>query len=261
MFRIQNQSDGKEQEFQNLAALLYALEGEEKRCLQLNTSASFYLFHLDKNEEVLESTEITIPSQEDKEIKELIGDFGLKGETKKFFWQRLTNKTPIPVKTSPNNHQESPSKTGVSTLLKRLIWWFPVLLSLASVYLSLETLQLVKTQPQVTPKVETVVTNQKADIFCRYFISSYFSQSPNLEVYLAEKLSKEDFKINKATPVSVLLENQEIKGNTTLVTYVVNVKETQDHVSSKRLTLAVRADKKAQYGYLVIKKPRLTAYP
>lgn len=29
MFRIQNQSDGKEQEFQNLAALLYALEGEE----------------------------------------------------------------------------------------------------------------------------------------------------------------------------------------------------------------------------------------
>lgn len=79
MFRIQNQSDGKEQEFQNLAALLYALEGEEKRCLQLNMRATFYLFHLDKNEEVLESMELTIPAQEDKEVQELIGEFGRKG--------------------------------------------------------------------------------------------------------------------------------------------------------------------------------------
>ncbi len=261
MFRIQNQSDGKEQEFQNLAALLYTLEGEEKRCLQLNMRATFYLFHLDKNEEVLESMELTIPSQEDKEVQELIGDFGLKGETKKFFWQRSMDKKPIPIKTSPNNHQELPSKTGALTLLKRLVWSLPMVLSVVSIYLSLETLQLVKTQSQVTPKVETVVTNQKADVFCRYFISSYFSQSPNLGDYLSEKLSIDDLKTDKVTPVSVLLESQEIKGDTTLVTYVVNIKEAQDHVSSKRLTLAVRADKKAQYGYLVIKKLRLTAYP
>lgn len=92
MFRIQNQSDGKEQEFQNLAALLYALEGEEKRCLQLNMRATFYLFHLDKNEEVLESMELTIPAQEDKEVQELIGEFGRKGEAKKPFWKRSESK-------------------------------------------------------------------------------------------------------------------------------------------------------------------------
>ena len=135
------------------------------------------------------------------------------------------------------------------------------MLSVASIYLSLETLQLVKTQPQVTPKVETVVTNQKADVFSRYVISAYFSQSPNLEDYLSEKLSIDDLKTDKVTPVSVLLESQEIKGKVTLVTYVVNVKDADDHVSSKRLTLTVKTDRKAKYGYLVTKKPSLTAYP
>ncbi|WP_165731936.1 hypothetical protein [Streptococcus dysgalactiae] len=260
MFRIQNQSDGKEQEFQNLAALVYALEGEEKRCLQLNMRATFYLFHLDKNEEVLESMELTIPSQEDKEVQELIGEFGRKGDAKKPFWKRAESKQQLQAINSSNSN-DSQSKTGVSKLVKGLMWLLPMVLSLASIYLSLETLQLVKTQSQVTPKVEMVVTNQKADVFCRYFISSYFSQSLNLEDYLSEKLPKEDFKTEKVIPVSVLLESQEIKGDTTLVTYVVNVKEAQDHVSSKRLTLTVRADKKAQHGYLVIKKPRLTTYP
>lgn len=106
----------------------------------------------------------------------------------------------------------TPNLKRASQVSKGLMWLLPMVLSVVSIYLSLETLQLVKTQPQVTPKVETVVINQKADVFCRYFISSYFSQSLNLEDYLSEKLSKEDLKINKATPVSVLLENQEIKG-------------------------------------------------
>lgn len=261
MFRVQNQANGKEEDFPNREALLFGLESEEKRCLQLNMTATFYLFHLDKNEAVLESMEATIPSQEDKEIKELIGDFGLKGETKKFFWQRSMDKKSTAVNKNPTNHQDLTSKAGVSKLLKGFLWWLPVLLSVASLYLSLKTLQLVKTQPEVKPNVERVVTNQKADVFCRYVISSYFSQSPHLADYLSDKLAIDDLKTDKVTPVSVLLENQEIKGDTALVTYVVNIKESNGHVSSKRLKLTVRANKKAQYGYLVIKRPSLTAYP
>ncbi|MHA2621983.1 hypothetical protein ACXZ71_00985 [Streptococcus agalactiae] len=254
MFRIQNQATGEEQDFTNRAALLYALEGEEQRCLQLNNSATFYLFHLDKKDEVLESMELTIPSSEGQDVKELLGDFGLKGEAKKSFWRRQEAQN--------TKAQPSPSsKAGSSKVLKGLIWLLPLLLSLASFSLSLQVLQVVKTKAQDKPKIETVVTNQKADVFCRYFISSYFSQGPNLGDYLSEKLSIDDLKTDKVTPVSVLLESQEIKGNETLVTYVVNIKDADDHVSSKRLTLTVKADKKAKYGYLVTKKPKLTAYP
>lgn len=200
--------------------------------------------------------ELTIPSSEGQDVKELLGDFGLKGETKKSFWRRQEAQN---TKAQPS--PSTPLKAGSSKVLKGLIWLLPLLLSLASVSLSLQTLQVMNTQAQMKPKMETVVTNQKSDVFCRYFVSSYFSQSSNLGDYLSENLSIDDLKTDKVTPVSVLLESQEIKGNETLVTYVVNIKDADDHVSSKRLTLTVKADKKAKYGYLVTKKPKLTAYP
>ncbi|MEY8463117.1 hypothetical protein [Streptococcus merionis] len=261
MFRIQNQADGKEQDFANQAALLYALEGEEKRCLQLNRSATFHLFHLNKNEEVLESMELTIPSQEDKEVKELLGDFGLKGDDKKAFWQRSQPPKQKQLTESQPRDQATESQTGGSKLLKGLVWLLPVLLSVGNFYFSLQILQLTKAQPSVTPKTETVRTNQKDDVFCRYFIGSYFSQNDSLGDFLAESLSKDDLKTDKVTPVSVLLESQELKGDTAVVTYVINVKDAEDHVSSQRLKLTVQKDREAKYGYVVIKAPQLTAYP
>ncbi|HEN9895005.1 TPA: hypothetical protein ACJRTK_001725 [Streptococcus agalactiae] len=258
MFRMQNQANGKEQDFPNREALLFGLESEEKRCLQLNMTATFHVFQMDKNEEVLDSMELTIPASEGQDVKDLLDDFGLKKEDKKPFWQRSGKASQAEL--TPASPSSKP-QTGAARVLKGLAWLLPMLLSLASLYLSMQTFQLARTQAQSETKTETVVTNQKADVFSRYVISSYFSQNPHLEDYLSEKLSIEDLKIEKATPVSVLLESQEIKGDTTLVTYVVNIKDADDHVSSKRLTLTVKADKKAKYGYLVIKKPNLTAYP
>ena len=89
MFRITNLSNGQQRDFQNREELEFFLEGEENRCLQLNTTATFQLFHLDKNEELLESMELTIPSSGEQDVKELLGDFGLK-KTKKFFFSRGT---------------------------------------------------------------------------------------------------------------------------------------------------------------------------
>ena len=50
MFRITRLSTGQQRDFQNREELEFFLEGEENRCLQLNTTATFQLFHLDKNE-------------------------------------------------------------------------------------------------------------------------------------------------------------------------------------------------------------------
>ncbi|KFN88926.1 hypothetical protein H702_00480 [Streptococcus equinus JB1] len=78
MFRITRLSTAQQRDFQNREELEFYLEGEENRCLQLNTTETFHLFHLDKNEELLESMELTIPSSGEKEVKELLGEFGLK---------------------------------------------------------------------------------------------------------------------------------------------------------------------------------------
>ena len=83
MFRIQNQASGKEQDFPNREALLIGLEGEENRCLQLNMTATFHIFHYGRQEEILESMEVTIPSAGGQDVKELLGDFGLKKEESK----------------------------------------------------------------------------------------------------------------------------------------------------------------------------------
>ncbi|MBE3600757.1 hypothetical protein [Streptococcus agalactiae] len=256
MFRIKNQANGKEQDFPNRAALLYGLEGEEERCLQLNMSATFHVFHLDKNETVLESTEITIPPSEGRDVKELLGDFGLKGEEKHHFWHRSKKQTEPRGRPEPS---ESPvTKARPSRLLKGLVWLVPVVLSLTSLYVSL---QPSKTSPQPEQVTKTVVTDHKADVFCRYFIGSYFSQNDSLGDFLAEKLDAEEVKTDKVTPVSVLLESQKITGKTIVLTYVVNVRDANEHVSSKRLTITLKSDKEAKYKFLVTKAPKLTAYP
>lgn len=84
MFRITRLSNGQQRDFQNREELEFYLEGEENRCLQLNTTATFQLFHFDKNEELLESMELTIPSSGEQDVKDLLGEFGLKKD-KTFF--------------------------------------------------------------------------------------------------------------------------------------------------------------------------------
>lgn len=76
MFQVINLNQEVERECPTRAELMYFLEGEEKRCLSTNTSETFRLLHFDRNGEVLEAKEITIPpSGEDKELKDLLADF------------------------------------------------------------------------------------------------------------------------------------------------------------------------------------------
>lgn len=260
MFRLQNKATGQVQEFSNRAALLIGLEGEENRCLQLNLSATFQVSHYDKQENLLGSMELTIPSSSGQPVQELLGDFGLHQEAKTSFWHRpkSDNQAPTPVGT-----KSSSRFIGLARVLKGLFWLVPVTLSCLSLYWSSHTLKQVKNDPQEDnqPKVEQVTMDQKADVFCRYFISSYFAKANGLKDFLSQKIDKDNLETEKASPVSVLLEHQEQTSKTTKLTYVINLRYEDESVSSKRLKLFVTKDKTAKYGYFVIKAPKLTAYP
>jgi len=195
MFRIQNLGTGQEQEFPNRAALLLGLEGEENRCLQLNQTATFQVFHLDKNQEVLESMELTIPSSGGEDVKMLLGDFGLKKEESKAFWKRGRQKPKQEKQSKAHSHpvtkaigkekESKPSnlsKTQVASHpstflgrgLKAVLLLIALLLSCVSLWVSLSTKE---EKIRSTVKTEQVTIDQKADVFCRFFIGNYFANA------------------------------------------------------------------------------------
>lgn len=276
MFRIQNLGTGQEQEFPNRAALLLGLEGEENRCLQLNQTATFQVFHLDKNQEVLESMELTIPSSGGEDVKMLLGDFGLKKEESKAFWKRGRQKPKQEGQFKDRSHpvkkvigKEKGSKTSnlsktqhPSTLLgrglKALVLLIALLLSCVSLWVSLSTRE---EKQKSTAKTEQVTIDQKADVFCRYFIGNYFANSSAREDFVSKSLDLDQMTVKKATTLSVLLENQTTKQTTTTLTYVISCRYDDETTENKGLTLTVKQNKEAKYGYLVTKLPQLTAYP
>lgn len=261
MFRLQNQATGQEQEFLNREALLIGLEGEENRCLQLNIDATFTVFNCDKQGSVLESMKLTIPSSSEQDIEELLGDFGLKKEEKGAFWHRSKNrqqtqtKIVTGVKSKENLHTNSLIK-----LLKILFLLIPTILSLFSLYWLSRIQQQKNNQPKQI-KTEQIVLHQEEDVFCRFFISNFYQSNDSSLDFLSKNIDKDNLDIDKATPVSVLLEKQEQKGKNIDLTYVINLRYDDKTVTSKRLTLTVKKDQKAKYGFLVVKTPKQAEYP
>lgn len=269
MFRITRLSTGQQRDFQNREELEFYLEGEENRCLQLNTTATFQLFHFDKNEELLESMELTIPSSGDQDVKELLGEFGLKKD-KKFFFSRgkKHKKSQHPPKTKVNKlktkqeiiEPKTPARmTHFSSGHHRFWVMIALLFSIFSLAISLTNHYNSKVENK--PNTEKTTINQGADVFCRYFISNYFANSSAREDFISNSLDLSQFDTEQATTVSVLLEKEVTDKKATTLTYVINVRYEDNSTANKRLTLTVKQNKEAKYGYLVAKAPKLTAYP
>lgn len=267
MFRITRLSTAQQRDFQNREELEFYLEGEENRCLQLNTTETFHLFHLDKNEELLESMELTIPSSGEKEVKELLGEFGLKKD-KKFFWSRGTKQEKaqrIPKKkqelSKAKKSMSNPTPSSRTTHNSSNRFWVMIALLFSIFSLAISLTNHYNNKVEDKPKSKKTTINQAADVFCRYFISNYFANSTAREDFISNSLDLSQFDTDKATTVSVLLEKEVADKKVTTLTYVINCRYDDDSTANKRLTLTVKQNKEAKYGYLVSKAPKLTAYP
>lgn len=279
MFQVINLNQEVERECPTRAELMYFLEGEEKRCLSTNTSETFRLLHFDRNGEVLEAKEITIPpSGEDKELKDLLADFGFKKGAS--FWNRLSPQTKTPKKDTISNKEtkEKPKRDKVSpttpqtvkkevvatpTTSKRpsLLVFLALMGTILSLGLSsLTYYQVTKLQANESHK-QTQTMNQGADVFSRYFISYYFTNKEASQDFVSKAVDLNQMDLPQMSIVSVLLEKEEVKGQTATLTYVLNCRYEDGSTENKRLTLTVKESKDAKYGYLVTKAPELTAYP
>ena len=174
-----------------------------------------------------------------------------------------TQASPVtqPVKQEPNLNPKT---------IRRLTVWLvaSLLLAVAGFGVSAFALtQLSQRTEQVTylyqqqKELKTLVsTEHQIDVFCRYFLPSYYSgNKDNLTAFLSDGDAK--YTVPKeGTLQSVMLENMSYhsKNKDYQVTYVLAVK--QEETTSIRLSFTVKADKSSHYGFVVTQEPQESDY-
>ncbi len=174
-----------------------------------------------------------------------------------------TQASPVtqPVKQEPNLNPKT---------IRRLTVWLvaSLLLAVAGFGVSAFALtQLSQRTEQVTylyqqqKELKTLVsTEHQIDVFCRYFLPSYYSgNKDNLTAFLSDGDAK--YTVPKeGTLQSVMLEKMSYhsKNKDYQVTYVLAVK--QEETTSIRLSFTVKADKSSHYGFVVTQEPQESDY-
>lgn len=112
--------------------------------------------------------------------------------------------------------------------------------------------------PKQTSTVNDMSDEHEVDVFSRYFIGAYLTNS-DLNNFISSKVSNKPF--DKVTTTAVLLEKAQTKDKQTYeMTYVVSYNK-DDKTKSSRFKFTVKKAKKAMYGYEVTKLPKESDYP
>ena len=94
----------------------------------------------------------------------------------------------------------------------------------------------------------------KEQMFFVAISSVIILRTPQLvEDFISNSLDLKQFDTDKATTVSVLLEKEVMTKKVATLTYVINCRYDDNSTANKRLTLTVKQNKEAKYGYLVYK--------
>ncbi|MDU6443071.1 hypothetical protein [Streptococcus sp.] len=177
----------------------------------------------------------------------------------------MTQASPV----APPVNQETRSNPNTKTVKRLTIWLVAsTLLAVAGLgasafafaQLSQKTEQLTYLYQQQKETKTLVSTEHQIDVFCRYFLPSYYSgNKDSLTAFLSDGDAK--YTVPKeGTLQSVMLEKMSYhsKTNDYQVTYVLAVK--QEETTSIRLSFTVKADKSSHYGFVVTQEPQESDY-
>ena len=158
------------------------------------------------------------------------------------------------------------SKLNIVSLGKLVAWLVVLFLALygagvshtIAVGLKSGAIKTTQSTPKQTSTVNDMSDEHEVDVFSRYFIGAYLTNS-DLNNFISSKVSNKPF--DKVTTTAVLLEKAQTKDKQTYeMTYVVSYNK-DDKTKSSRFKFTVKKAKKAMYGYEVTKLPKESDYP
>lgn len=246
--------------------LLGFLEQENTRASSLKQSVTYHLSQVTEEGEILQQKTIQLPL--DESIDSYLMDFGQKKrglpfKTTKPASQKTTSKEKHAERASESSVQDKTRANGHKTVF--------LVLSLLGLGLGLgywqyqrftvlqkETVSMKKTLQQVVKEQESLKRIPQIDVFCRYFLPHYYSgkeEQLNDFVGTDTAITPQEGQLQ-----SVIFEEGKVTAKGYDMTYVIGLKTSQGQ-TKKRLTLRIKPQKEALYGYLVMKTPVETSYP
>ncbi|WP_019793906.1 hypothetical protein [Streptococcus sobrinus] len=276
MYKAINAGTGEVHEYTTFDSLSFHLEQLNNKHLGEGTFAEYQVQDVDKKQNILAQIQLTLPKPSREEIE---ADLSIlhaqkaqavqKERQAKKLKARSQSFEETPTEAAPSGQPVQPQVQPSRTKCKPGLLIINLVVALVSILALIVSLSAVKQVSKVSKDqpAKTAVVSQPStedhgpDVFVRYFLASYLSQSSELDYYLSSDADPDDFKYeSKATPGSVLLEKTTKKGNKTTLTYVISLKE-EDKSTTKRVTFSIKEDSKAKYGYVVTEKPKMSDYP
>lgn len=280
MYRLTNQTQNTTTTYKNRDLVLQAIERENARVKHLEAEGLLLVEELDKKGVVIYQEDIFLPFEgvtdslflkpntttalePSKKAKPFT--FRKRSEVKNDQEPSSKEKQGLrkPISDTTFKSETSP-KSG--SLIKTIGKWGAglvivvslMLAGLSTILIFSQTKQVVRLSQQVTQLENLQSQTGKLDTFMRYFLPYYYSEQGDLGDFVSPKL---DLAHQSGQLQSVILETTSQTGDKTYqLTYILAIKD-GDNRSQKRLTVTVKEQQQAPYGYQIIKEPKLTDYP
>ncbi|MEX2804137.1 hypothetical protein AB3329_03330 [Streptococcus sp. H31] len=280
MYRLTNQTQNTTTTYKNRDLVLQAIERENARVKHLEAEGLLLVEELDKKGVVIYQEDISLPfdgitdslflktnttTSPEPSKKEKSFAFRKRSEVKNDQDPSSKEKQDLRKPVSDTTFKsKTPSKSG--SLIKTIGKWgaggaIVVSLMLAGLSTTLvfnQVKQVARLSQQVTQLENLQSQTGKLDTFMRYFLTYYYSEQGDLDDFVSPKLN---LRHQSGQLQSVILETTSQTGDKTYqLTYILAIKD-GDNWSQKRLKVTVKEQKRAPYGYQIIKAPKLTDYP
>lgn len=274
MYRLTNQIQNTTTTYKNRDLVLQAIERENARVKHLEAEGILLVEELDKKGVVIYQEDIFLPFEGIADSLFLKPNTTTSPETSKkeqpFAFRKRSE---VKNDQEPSSKEKQVLRKPVSdttfksgSLIKTIGKWGAglvivvslTLAGLSTILIFNQTKQVARLSQQVTQLENLQSQTGKLDTFMRYFLPYYYSEQGNLSDFVSPKL---DLRHQSGQLQSVILETTSQTGDKTYqLTYILAIKD-GDNRSQKRLTVTVKEQKQAPYGYQIIKEPKLTDYP
>ncbi|MFS1664496.1 hypothetical protein [Streptococcus sp. zg-JUN1979] len=281
MFQITNQTTNQTKDFKTRDNLLSFLSEQSVWLDDRRDKASYDIYHVTEDGEVLEKKNLTLPYH--GMIEEVFEGFGLIKPKKKNVLLNKLKKSNSKDKYDQSSKEEDkqahrmsvsePPKDEKAHINKKeqkglgFVSILSLILSLSALASSVFTYYQTQSHGLASYKLARIQKDLslqeqsgRLEVFGRFFLANYFAENgSDLSSFLSDSLKKEGLASPEGVIQSVFYEEAKADKGKINVSLLVSVKE-DDRAKTQRMILSVKKDTKAKYGYVLVEQPQILVF-